>query len=94
MLSLYEAWGISLIECRNRSWGDSGFIHLCFNVQGISGLRKYCSHKGYKLTVDSSGSGVFKIDRAAGNFAFIEDPDGNLISLLRLLKFPLSEHLA
>lgn len=74
---------------RNRSWGDSGFIHLCFNVQGISGLRKYCSHKGYKLTVDSSGSGVFKIDRAAGNFAFIEDPDGNLIKFAEAVKIPL-----
>jgi hypothetical protein len=58
-------------------------------VQGISGLRKYCSHKGYKLTVDSSGSGVFKIDRAAGNFGFIEDPDGNLIKFAEAVKIPL-----
>jgi len=36
-----------------RLWGDPGFIHLCFDIQGMDEIRDYCSEKGFPFTVDT-----------------------------------------
>lgn len=82
-------------DCRkifeNRFWGDWGFIHLCFDVQGMDDLKKKCQESGFPFTVDSSDS--FDMGKAAGRFAYVEDPDGTLIELVETHKVPIMKKL-
>ncbi|MEY4204400.1 MAG: hypothetical protein RL013_2104 [Bacteroidota bacterium] len=71
----------------NRFWGDLGYIHLCFDVNGMDDLKKFCTSKGHPFTVDSSGS--FEMGEAAGAFAYIEDPDGTLIEFVEPYRLPI-----
>jgi catechol 2,3-dioxygenase-like lactoylglutathione lyase family enzyme len=71
----------------NRFWGDPGFIHLCFDINNMDALRKYCEKKGYPFVVDSSNS--FEMGEAAGHFSYIEDPDGTLIEFVETHKIPV-----
>ncbi|HEV7230554.1 MAG TPA: VOC family protein [Bacteroidia bacterium] len=75
----------------NRFWGDQGFIHLCFDINGMSNLREVCKAKGYPFTVDSSES--FDMGEAAGHFSYIEDPDGALIEFVETHKIPILKKL-
>jgi catechol 2,3-dioxygenase-like lactoylglutathione lyase family enzyme len=87
---------IELVQCldrapvriyENRYWGDCGFIHLCFDVFDMSGLKKYAGQKGYNFTVDSIDS--FGMQHASGRFCYVEDPDGTLIELVETHKVPV-----
>lgn len=71
----------------NRYWGDLGFIHLCFDVQGMDALNRECVAKGFPFTVDSANS--FDMGEAAGRFTYIEDPDGTLIEFVETHKVPI-----
>lgn len=70
-----------------RIWGDLGFIHLCYDIQGMDSLREECESKGFPFTVDSANS--FDMGVAAGHFAYIEDPDGTLIEFVETHKLPI-----
>ncbi len=72
----------------NRLWGDLGFIHLCFDIQGMDILRKKCEAAGHPFTVDS-GANSFDMGEAAGHFSYIEDPDGTLIEFVETHKVPI-----
>lgn len=75
-----------------RYWGDPGFIHLCYDIQGMDELRSYCESKDYGFTVDSKNAhngSSFDMGEAAGHFAYIEDPDGTLIEFVETQKVPL-----
>lgn len=87
---------IELVQCLDRKpgkiyadrfWGDCGFIHLCFDVFDMCGLKKYAEQKGYLFTVDSIDS--FGMDNASGRFCYLEDPDGTLIELVETHKVPV-----
>ncbi len=69
-----------------RYWGDLGFIHICFDIQGMEALREKCSEKGYPFTVDSmkaTRDGSFNMgEDAGGHFSYVEDPDGTLIEFV------------
>ncbi len=71
----------------NRLWGDIGFIHLCFDIQGMTELKAQCEKNGFPFTVDSSES--FDMGEAAGHFSYIEDPDGTLIEFVETHKVPI-----
>jgi len=71
----------------NRYWGDWGFIHLCFDVQGMEILEKDCAEKGHPFTVDSKHT--FDMGEAGGRFSYIEDPDGTLIEFVETHKVPI-----
>ncbi len=71
----------------NRFWGDWGFIHLCFDVQGMDALRQECKEKGIPFTVDSSDT--FDMGEAGGRFSYVEDPDGTLIEFVETHKVPI-----
>ena len=73
----------------NRFWGDLGFIHLCFDVNGMDNLKATCEKNGYRFTVDSANS--FDMGDAAGRFAYIEDPDGTLIEFVETHKVPIAK---
>lgn len=91
-LELVEAKGITPKKIfKDRLWGDLGFIHLCFDVNGMAALRENCKAKGYAFTVDSSQS--FDMGKAAGHFTYIEDPDGTLIEFVETHKIPIIEKL-
>lgn len=71
----------------NRFWGDWGFIHLCFDIQGMNELKKECDAKGFPFTVDSSDT--FDMGEAGGRFSYIEDPDGTWIEFVETHKVPV-----
>ncbi|MCK4803618.1 MAG: VOC family protein [Spirochaetes bacterium] len=71
----------------DRFWGDLGFIHLCFDIQGMNTLRKLCEDKGCPFTVDAWIS--FDRGGASGAFSYTEDPDGTLIEFVETHKLPI-----
>ena len=75
----------------DRFWGDLGFIHLCFDINGMEQLREKCNTFGHPFTIDSSQS--FDMGEAAGHFSYIEDPDGTLIEFVETHKIPLLKKL-
>ena len=75
----------------NRFWGDWGFIHLCFDVQGMEALKERCADFGTPFTVDSDNS--FDMGEAAGRFSYIEDPDGYWIEFVETHKVPVFKKL-
>ncbi len=74
-----------------RYWGDRGFIHLCFDINGMSKMKALCEKNGYPFTVDSSGS--FDMGEAAGYFSYVEDPDGTLIEFVETHRIPILKKL-
>lgn len=75
----------------NRFWGDWGFIHLCFDVQGMDDLQAECEAKGFPFTVDSGKT--FDMGEAGGRFSYIEDPDGTWIEFVETHKVPVMKKL-
>ncbi len=71
----------------NRYWGDLGFIHVCFDINGFKQHEAICNQNGFPLTVDSSNS--FDMGEAAGHFAYNEDPDGTLIEYVETHRVPI-----
>jgi catechol 2,3-dioxygenase-like lactoylglutathione lyase family enzyme len=79
-----------------RYWGDPGFIHLCYDMNGMDELKTFCESKGFPFTVDSKKShegSSFDMGEAAGHFAYIEDPDGTLIEFVETHKIPILKKL-
>ena len=73
-----------------RIWGDPGFIHLCFDINGIDELREQVKKAGFPFTVDSArDSESFDMGEAAGNFAYIQAPEGTLIEFVETHKIPI-----
>ena len=75
----------------NRFWGDCGFMHICFDVLNMEGLKKHANELGINFTVDSHDS--FNMANAAGRFCYVEDPDGTLIELVETHKIPVVKKL-
>jgi catechol 2,3-dioxygenase-like lactoylglutathione lyase family enzyme len=76
----------------DRYWGDLGFIHLCFDIQGMEALNAACAKRGFPFTVDSFANhhgNSFDMGEAAGHFSYIEDPDGTLIEFVETHKVPI-----
>ena len=71
----------------NRYWGDLGFIHLCFDINGMKALEQKCADLNYAFTVNSAES--FDMGEAAGHFTYTEDPDGTLIEFVETHKVPI-----
>lgn len=69
-----------------RDWGDLGFIHLCFDINGMDALHQRAIQLGYPFTVDSASS--FDMGEAAGRFAYIE-MQGTLIEFVETHKIPI-----
>lgn len=37
-----------------RYWGDQGFIHFCFDIKDMQGLKKHCAALGHPFTVEKT----------------------------------------
>lgn len=83
----------------NRLWGDLGFIHLCYDIQGMKEIKQICEELGHPFTVDSNpeayrdGAGTFDMGEASGHFTYTEDPDGTLIEFVETHKVPILKKL-
>ncbi|MBN2814026.1 MAG: VOC family protein [Bacteroidales bacterium] len=75
----------------DRFWGDLGFIHLCYDINGMDLLREECRQKGFPFTVDVAHS--FDMGEAAGSFSYTEDPDGTLIEFVETHKIPILKNI-
>lgn len=75
----------------NRYWGDWGFIHLCYDIQGMDALKKEAEALGFPFTVDSGET--FDMGEAGGRFSYIEDPDGTWIEFVETHKVPILKKL-
>lgn len=76
---------------KDRFWGDWGFIHLCFDIQGMEALQVACEKAGFPFTVDSGKT--FDMGEAGGRFAYIEDPDGTWIEFVETHKVPVMKKI-
>jgi len=76
---------------KERFWGDLGFIHLCYDINGMNLLRDECRLKGFPFTVDVDHS--FDMGEAAGSFSYTEDPDGTLIEFVETHKIPVLKRI-
>ena len=77
-----------------RIWGDPGFIHLCFDINGIDRMREKVKEMGYPFTVDSARDlETFDMGKAAGSFAYIQAPEGTLIEFVETHRIPLLQKL-
>jgi catechol 2,3-dioxygenase-like lactoylglutathione lyase family enzyme/uncharacterized glyoxalase superfamily protein PhnB len=75
---------------KGRIWGDPGFIHLCFDINGMDSFRDKVKDLGYPFTVDSAkATDSFDMGEAAGNFAYIQAPEGTLIEFVETHKIPI-----
>ncbi|MGM0946273.1 MAG: VOC family protein [Bacteroidota bacterium] len=72
---------------KDRFWGDLGFIHLCFDVNGMDVLKAKALSLGFDFKVDSKDN--FDMGKAAGRFAYIEDLDVTLVELVETFKVPI-----
>jgi catechol 2,3-dioxygenase-like lactoylglutathione lyase family enzyme len=70
-----------------RSWGDLGFIHVCFDTLDMNALKEKCAANGFPFTVDSADT--FAMGKAGGRFTYLEDPDGTLIEFVETHKVPI-----
>lgn len=107
--SLSELLGASYIELvqalertpqklyEGRFWGDPGFIQVCFDIRNMDALREKCAALGHPFTVDTTQNikegYSFDMGDAAGQFAYIEDPDGTLIEFVETHKIPVAKKL-
>ncbi len=75
---------------KGRIWGDPGFIHLCFDINDMDSLREKVKENGFPFTVDSAKAmDTFDMGEAAGNFAYIQAPEGTLIEFVETHRIPL-----
>jgi catechol 2,3-dioxygenase-like lactoylglutathione lyase family enzyme len=72
---------------KDRSWGDLGFIHICFDTLNMDKLGEKFSKAGFPFVVDSANS--FDMGDAAGRFTYIQDPDGTLLEFVETHKVPI-----
>lgn len=76
----------------NRIWGDTGFVHLGFDVRGMVALGKDLAEKGFGFTCDTRDTldmgGTTRV-----HCTYIEDPDGTLLELIEVYKIPILEKL-
>ena len=87
---------IELIQCldrtpqkifKDRIWGELGYIHICFDINGMDLLKKECEDKGFLFTVNSANS--FDMGDTAGHFSYISDLDGTPIEFVETHKLPI-----
>ena len=97
--SLFGASEIELLQVidgaprdiyEGRIWGDPGFIHLCYDINDMDALRERAKKFGFPFTVDSAKAmDTFDMGDAAGNFSYIQAPEGTLIEFVETHKIPL-----
>jgi len=76
---------------QDRWWGDPGFIHLCFDIRHMEGIKQKAEALGHPFVCD--GGADFQMGEADGHFTYVEDPDGTLIEFVETFKIPILKKL-
>lgn len=74
---------------QDRIWGDTGFVHIGFDVKGMDQVEKDLTAIGHPFTCDSSNG--LHMGKTRVHCTYVEDPDGTLIELIEVYKIPLIE---
>ena len=77
---------------KGRIWGDTGFVHLGFDVRGMKELGEDLAQKGFSFTCDTDNALTMGTSTSV-HCTYIEDPDGTLIELIEVFKIPIIEKL-
>lgn len=80
-----------LYDFDKRFWGDTGYIHLCFDVHNMNTLVDECKQAGYPFTILSNES--FDMGDANGRWGYLEDADGILIEFVETFKVPIAKKI-
>ena len=75
-----------------RKWGDTGFIHLGFDVRNMQALEKKLESVGHPFTCDTKNVLTMGASTKV-HCTYTEDPDGTLIELIEVYKIPIIEKL-
>jgi catechol 2,3-dioxygenase-like lactoylglutathione lyase family enzyme len=76
----------------DRMWGDTGFIHLGFDVRNMGALGEKLSDAGHGFTCDTKD--VLSMGESTRvHCTYTEDPDGTLIEMVEVYKIPIIEKL-
>lgn len=76
----------------DRLWGDTGFVHLGFDVRNMPSLGKKLSSEGHGFTCDTKD--VLSMGESTKvHCTYCEDPDGTLIEMIEVYKIPIIEKL-
>lgn len=71
-----------------RMWGDTGFVHLGFDVRGMKEIGEDLEKEGFGFTCDTNDTldmgGTTRV-----HCTYIEDPDGTLIEMIEVYKIPI-----
>lgn len=83
----YKDGPVNHLLAGERSWGDLGFIHVCFDTLDMASLKEKCKEAGFLFTVDSGET--FDMGEAGGRFSYIQDPDGTLLEFVETHRVPV-----
>ena len=76
----------------DRLWGDTGFVHLGFDVRNMSALGEALALAGHGFTCDTKD--VLSMgENTKVHCTYCEDPDGTLIEMIEVYKIPIIEKL-
>jgi len=76
----------------DRLWGDTGFVHLGFDVRNMPSLGEKLSSEGHGFTCDTKD--VLSMGESTKvHCTYCEDPDGTLIEMIEVYKIPIIEKL-
>lgn len=75
-----------------RLWGDPGYIHICYDVRDMAGLKDFCKSRGHPFTIDSQETergASFEMGKVTSRVAYIDDPDGTPIEFVETHRLPI-----
>ena len=76
----------------DRLWGDTGFVHLGFDVRNMASLGEKLKEFGHGFTCDTKD--VLSMGESTRvHCTYCEDPDGTLIEMIEVYKIPIIEKL-
>jgi catechol 2,3-dioxygenase-like lactoylglutathione lyase family enzyme len=70
-----------------RTWGDIGFMELCFDVDDINETLRQINTKGIPTAIPPHSQNMGLNTQAT--FAYIKDPDGSLIEFADIKRLPV-----
>ena len=90
--------GIELVQALDRSpnplfqdriWADNGFVHLGFDVKGMTLLGQEFKDEGFGFTCDSNDA--LDMGSTKVHCTYIEDVNGTWLELIEVFKVPIIE---
>jgi catechol 2,3-dioxygenase-like lactoylglutathione lyase family enzyme len=74
---------------QDRIWADTGFVHLGFDVRGMTALGEQLETYGFGFTCDSNDA--LDMGNTKVHCTYIDDPDQTWIEMIEVYKVPIVE---